>query len=97
MKDRDLRRELLGLLPRLDIEMRFIHGEFEGGLITLRGRRVLYLNPSLSERRQVELLCTILRGEDLSHLFILPAVRTRIEAQTHTALTARPQSDDPAA
>jgi hypothetical protein len=82
MTDRDLRRELLALFPRLDIEVRFTNGEFEGGLIGLRGRRVLYLNPSISERRQVEMLCTLLAHEDLSHLFILPAVRTRIESNS---------------
>lgn len=80
MTDRDLRRELLSLLPRLDIEVRFMNGEFEGGLISLRGRRFLYLNPTLSEKKQVDLLCTVLRRQDLSRLFILPAVRVRIES-----------------
>jgi hypothetical protein len=80
MTDRDLRRELLALLPRLDIEVRFTNGEFEGGLIHLRGRRFLYLNPTLSVKRQVEVLCSVLVREDLSRLFILPAVRARIES-----------------
>ena len=75
MTDRDLQRELLALLPRLDIELRHMGGDMEGGLVCLRGRRVLFLNPSLSESRQLDLLCR----EDLSRLFLLPAVRARLE------------------
>ena len=86
MTDRDIQRELLALLPRLDIELRSTGGEFEGGLVRLRGRRVLFLNPSLSERRQIELLCSVLGREDLSRLFVLPAVRSRIESEVPGAV-----------
>ncbi|MFZ0428116.1 MAG: hypothetical protein WAO20_08355 [Acidobacteriota bacterium] len=79
MTDRDLQRELLALLPRLDIELRHTGGDLEGGLVCLRGRRVLFLNPSLSESRQLDILCRILGREDLSRLFLLPAVRARLE------------------
>lgn len=80
MTDREIRRELLTLLPRLDIEVRVTGGEFDSGLISLRGRRVLILNPSVSDRRQVELLCRALSREDLSRIFVLPAIRARIES-----------------
>ncbi len=81
MTDRDLRRELLALLPRLEIEVRFTGGEFEGGLIRLGDRRVLILNPAISYRKQVELICAALRREDLSQLFVLPALRARLKSR----------------
>lgn len=81
MTDRDLRRELLALLPRLEIEVRFTSGEFEGGLIRLGDRRVLILNPAISYQKQADLICAVLRREDLSQLFVLPALRARIESR----------------
>ena len=45
----------------------------------LRGSRILYLNAAGSPAKSADILSRALQREDLSHIFVLPAVRRRLE------------------
>jgi len=79
VSDADLLKELVDLAGRLGIEVRWASGEFKGGVMRLRGARILYLNASGSPAASAEVLCRVLQKEDLSRIFLLPAVRRRLE------------------
>jgi len=79
MKDAELIARLSEIAVRLEIDVRLVPGEFSGGSCLLRGRKVLLLNSSMPARRMVEVLCRELAREDLSSVFVLPAVRDLIE------------------
>ena len=79
MEDAKLLEQLQAVVPRLGIELREIDGEFTGGLCRVKGRRVLLVNSSLTTRKMIEIMCRELAHQDLSNIFILPAVRRKIE------------------
>lgn len=80
MSDTDLLKELVRLASRLGIEVRWASGEFRGGVMRLRGSRILYLNAAGSPAKSADILSRALQREDLAHIFVLPAVRRRLES-----------------
>ncbi len=80
MEDTKVLEQLQGVIPRLGIELKEVDGDFTGGLCCVKGRRVLLINSSLTTRKMIEIMCRELVRQDLSHIFILPAVRKKIEA-----------------
>lgn len=79
MTEVDLLEELSRLAQKLNIELRFSQGAFTGGMVRIRGRRLFLINTELSRQAKIDLLCRELARQDLSRIFILPAVRERIE------------------
>ena len=80
MKDTKLLEQLQTVVPRLGIELKEVDGDFTGGLCCVKGRKVLLINSSLTTRKMIEIMCRELASQDLSNIFILPAVRRKIEA-----------------
>lgn len=80
MTDRHLLEQLRDLLVRLEIDVRDVR-DVGGGICRVGSRRVLMANLEASPGRQIALLCRELSRLDLSQVFVLPAVRRRIEAQ----------------
>lgn len=79
MTESDLLTELREVANRLGIGIQDQAGRFSGGICVLKGRRVLLLNPALTANKAIEVLCRELASQDLSRIFILPAVRDLIE------------------
>ena len=67
--------ELEQLVERMDIEVRRESLPGPGGLCQVRGKRVLFLNSEFSVADQVGVIAEALRGLDLSHLYVRPALR----------------------
>jgi hypothetical protein len=80
MDDAKILEQLQAVIPKLGIELKEVEGDFTGGICRLKGRKVLLINASLTTRKMIDIMCRELAGEDLSHVFILPAVRRKIEA-----------------
>ena len=74
-----LLEELRRLTESLGIEIRRTQGEFVGGICSLNGKRVFFLNEALPRGKMVELFCHELARQDLSRIFVLPAVRMRLD------------------
>jgi len=69
-------QHLLDLLPALDITVR--HEEVEGsagGLYLLKGKRFLLLSKNRPVNEKIDLLAEVLQKEDLSGVYVLPAIR----------------------
>jgi hypothetical protein len=81
MEDSELVARLSEIAFRMEIDVRLVPGEFSGGGCRVKGNKVLLLNSSMPPRRLVEVLCRELAREDLSGIFVLPAVRDLIERQ----------------
>lgn len=81
MEDRELLEQLEDLARGLGIELRGGEGEFTGGLCRVGEKKILFLNSCLSPPLRIQILCRELSRFELSHLFLLPAVRQRIEAE----------------
>ncbi len=64
---------------QLRIEIRSEEGEFEGGLCRLGSRQVVFVNRRLSPAGKAGVLARSLGQQDLSSVFILPAVREYID------------------
>lgn len=85
MREEDFLAELRRLLEILEIEVRSCQSSIQtidGGLCKIGNRKVLFLNESVSPAAQVRIICRSLRREDLSTLFVLPALRERIVEST---------------
>lgn len=80
MEDAKILEQLQVLIPKLGIELKETEGEFTGGLCQVKGQRVLLVNSSLAVGKVVDIICRELARQDLSHIFILPAVRKKIES-----------------
>lgn len=79
MDERELLKALEKLASQFRIEIRSEEGEFEGGLCRFGSRQVVFVNPRLSPAGKAGVLARSLGQQDLSSLFILPAVREYIE------------------
>ncbi len=79
MSDAELLKELETVMRRLGIELRFENGEFNGGLCRIGGRSVFLINVKLPPARRLQILCHYLSHLDLSTVYLLPAVRSRLE------------------
>ena len=78
MKDKELLAKLEEALGQLDIEVRWVQADLAGGICYLDGKKIFYINPTLTAWQRIELLCRELSHVDLSGLFLLPAVRARV-------------------
>ncbi len=81
MSDAELLKELETVMRAQGIELRFENGEFNGGLCRIGGRPVFLLNRKLPPARQLQILCHYLSRLDLSTVYLLPAVRNRLEME----------------
>ena len=79
MNDRELLARLEELVPRAGIELRWEDGEFGGGTCRHENHTILLINRGLRVAAKIDLLCRALAHSDLTRVFILPAVRDRIE------------------
>jgi hypothetical protein len=71
-----LLQHLLDLLPALNITVR--HEDVEGssgGLYLLKGNRFFLINKNSPVNEKIDLLVEALKKEDLSGVYVLPAVR----------------------
>ena len=81
MSDAELLKELETVLQALGIELRFENGEFNGGLCRIGGRPVFLINRKLPPARRLQILCPYLSRLDLSTVYLLPAVRSRLDME----------------
>ncbi len=81
MSDAELLEELEGVMQQLGIELRLEKGEFNGGLCRIGGRPVFLLNRKLAPSSRLRILCRHLSRLDLSTVYLLPAVRDRLELE----------------
>lgn len=75
----ELLGELERLAGRLDIELRPGNGEFNGGICSIHGKKVFIVNTQLTTQQTVQIFCRELSRLDLSGVFVLPAIRQRLE------------------
>lgn len=81
MDKRHLLTSLEETVTRLGIEVQSVRGDAPSGLCRLGNRQVLMWNAALTAGQQVSVLCRELARLDLSRVFIVPAVRERLEGQ----------------
>ena len=81
MSDAELLRELETVMQELGIELRLENGEFSGGLCRIGERPVFLLNRKLPPAKRLQILCHYLSRLDLSTVYLLPAVRSRLEVE----------------
>jgi len=81
VKDEELLDNLQALTDQLGIILLRKEGEFKGGIYRLRDQQVFLINPSLSTSEKISVFCRELAYQDLSGVFVLPAIRELIETQ----------------
>jgi hypothetical protein len=78
----ELEIELLALAERLDVEVRHVRYEGDGGLCVMRGRRVLMVNDLIDLPDRVDGIARALAGlPSLDDVFVPPAVREVLEGR----------------
>ena len=76
----EVESELIALAERLDIEVRRVRYEGEGGLCVIGGRRVLMINDLLDLPDRVGVTAGALAGlPELGRMYIVPEVRDLLE------------------
>jgi len=79
-KDQLLVDQLVELLHRLGMEVRFERGDFRGGLCTLQGnRKLVVINKNQSLPKQQQILIEVMRSQDLDQIYIPPNLRKFFE------------------
>lgn len=81
MKNTEILAHLEQIVEQLGIDLRYETGDFKGGVCRVGEEKVLIVNKKLLEVQKIALICSELAQMDLSHIFILPAVRELIENQ----------------
>ena len=81
MRDEEILYQLQALTDQLGIELLEREGEFTGGIYRLRDHKVFLINSSLSASQAVRIFCRELARQDLSKVYILPAIRELIDSQ----------------
>jgi hypothetical protein len=84
VKDEELLDNLQALTDQLGIRLLKKEGEFKGGIYRLKGQQVFLINSSLSISETISIFCRELAFQDLSGVFVLPAIRELIESQRHS-------------
>ena len=64
---------------RLGMEVRECPGDTEGGVVVLKGRRVVFIPQGALASRRVEMIAGALSDIDTEGVFLLPAVREAVE------------------
>lgn len=67
--------EEMGLMVRIEM------GDFEGGICTIRDRRLLLINRRHHFTRRINVMARSLYGAGLDQVFVKPALREVIEEQ----------------
>lgn len=67
------------LANKLGIEVRWDALGSEGGICTLRGKRILMVDESLSDAAKIEVMAEALCGEAIEEIYIRPEVREVLE------------------
>jgi hypothetical protein len=81
VRDEELLHQLQALTDQLGIELLEKEGDFTGGIYRLRDHTVFLINSSLSVSQAVRIFCRELARQDLSKVYILPAIRELIDSQ----------------
>jgi len=81
VKDQELLDNLKELTDQLGIRLLRKEGEFTGGIYRLRDQQVFLINSSLSVSEMISVFCRELSYQDLSGVFVLPAIRELIETR----------------
>jgi len=79
MSDQQLYDELKSLAGAMGLEVRSDIGDFEGGICTVKGRRVLLVNRRHTMARRNAVIARALDREGLENVFVLPALRETID------------------
>ncbi len=80
LDDENLLSNLEDLLSQLNIEVRYEKGDFRGGICRVGDDKICLLNKSLTAPQKNILIAQSLVEEDLSDVFIVPAIRKFIES-----------------
>ncbi len=88
MIDERILEELLEALAGAEVEVRELaptkdDPDAQSGLVVLRGRRVLFLNPSLAPTERIPIVARTLAGLDLDNLYLSPAARKIVEGASN--------------
>ncbi len=88
MNEPTLLQHLEEIADRLGVELRYenlgqVGIRTEGGLCRVCGKPMILINRKESPRRKIMILARSLRKLNLENVFIPPAVRTVIEAQSN--------------
>ncbi|MCA9743991.1 MAG: hypothetical protein H6695_11905 [Deferribacteres bacterium] len=75
---------LESIVSQLGIELRYEKGDFQGGICRIGDKRLMIVNRSLEPPQRIAVIANELAQEDLSGVFIVPAVRKLIEKHDTT-------------
>lgn len=81
MSEAKMLEELTAVIETLGIELRLGAGDFAGGLCQIENRPVFFLNRKLPTSSRVQILCQGLSRLDLSGIYLLPAIRSRLDQE----------------
>ncbi len=84
MSEAKMLEELTAMIEALGIELRLGAGDFAGGLCRIEGHPVFLLNQTLPTSSRVQVLCRGLSRLDLSRIYLLPAIRSRLEQESES-------------
>ena len=79
MDDQALVEQLELVAEKLGIQVRFEAVARPGGLCTLKGETLLFVNPELPAEDQVHVMAAALSRLDLSGVYMVPEVRDVLE------------------
>ena len=79
MSEEEILDKLHEVVLSLGITCERSDGEFRGGVYRLHNQRRLMLNSNLLPSQEIDILCQELARFDLSNIFLLPALRKKIE------------------
>jgi len=79
--DEEVLDKLQALTDQLGIRLLRKDGEFRGGVYRLRNEQTFLINASLSTSEAIVVLCRELARQDLSRVFVLPAIRELLEGE----------------
>lgn len=83
MKKKNVDEEMLegieSLARSLAFEIRYEKGSFHGGLCRVENQQTFIINKDLSTLDKIKVFARELAGMDLEDIYILPAIRERIE------------------
>lgn len=82
----ELIKACLELAERLSISVQYVPLAGAGGLCTVKGKHVLYVNQSLPRAQQMEVLLSGLSQVSLDDVYILPALRELLDQSAGTKL-----------
>lgn len=88
MDQKLLFHELMRILTRLGFEIQNVPHASHSGACRAKGRPLFILNSRLPITSRNELIMRELACQDLSHVFVLPAVRREIEEMRSAGIPA---------